>query len=255
MGKSIQIITTCAVVLSLMAFSLIDSYLPISNVCQAPDIAKDSAIDLFYAVGPRFEGITTKKLLEAKSAKDFFKSNSSHEIRSFHSLEIIVVEDDKRTDNRLASESEMVNEEMSNFLKSLSLSSHFIARANVILVNANTGELEKTHFTPHFTIVPEKQAIYSEGESALIEFLRIENKPHTIGLDKEKLQPAKLYFSIDPDGELSKVHLDRTSGYPQLDDHMLSLIKKLPGTWTPAENELGQKVEQEMVVTFGMVGC
>jgi hypothetical protein len=36
---------------------------------------------------------------------------------------------------------------------------------------------------------------------------------------------------------------------------MMELIQMTPGQWQPAENELGEKVDQELVVSFGLIGC
>jgi hypothetical protein len=36
---------------------------------------------------------------------------------------------------------------------------------------------------------------------------------------------------------------------------MTELITNFPGTWEPAENSKGEKVDQELVVSFGLMGC
>jgi len=36
---------------------------------------------------------------------------------------------------------------------------------------------------------------------------------------------------------------------------MIELITKTPGEWQPAENYKGEKVDQELVVSFGLMGC
>ena len=36
---------------------------------------------------------------------------------------------------------------------------------------------------------------------------------------------------------------------------MLELMRNAPGKWIPVENSKGNKVEQELVVKFGMPGC
>jgi hypothetical protein len=40
-----------------------------------------------------------------------------------------------------------------------------------------------------------------------------------------------------------------------LDKEVLELIVKMPGNWEPAENANGEKVEQELVFAFGIIGC
>jgi len=56
-------------------------------------------------------------------------------------------------------------------------------------------------------------------------------------------------------GTITNVKLDRTSGYLNMDKTMVELIKNTPGKWKQAENVKGENVDQELVVSFGMVGC
>ena len=39
------------------------------------------------------------------------------------------------------------------------------------------------------------------------------------------------------------------------DKKMIELITNLPGKWAPAENQKGEKVDQELVISFGLMGC
>jgi hypothetical protein len=107
------------------------------------------------------------------------------------------------------------------------------------------------------TIVPETQAEYSKGKAALKEYLKESSKASRdiANVDPEKLQPAKLYFTVTKKGAIENVKLDRTSNYSLVDEAMIELIKNAPGTWKPAENLKGEKVEQELVVSFGLMGC
>jgi hypothetical protein len=36
---------------------------------------------------------------------------------------------------------------------------------------------------------------------------------------------------------------------------MIELISNSPGKWKPAENSVGEKVNQKLVFSFGMMGC
>lgn len=73
--------------------------------------------------------------------------------------------------------------------------------------------------------------------------------------DLRKTKPAKLYFTVTKDGAISNVSLDRISGYVPMDEAMIDLLKNVPGSWQPAENAEGEKVDQELVITFSMSGC
>ena len=121
--------------------------------------------------------------------------------------------------------------------------------------NSENGNLEEAHWTPHLTIVPEKQAKYEGGEKAVIRYLRENTSEVTDQIDEKKLKPAKMYFTVTKDGVVTDFNLLRTSGYPELDEKIKELINALPGKWTPAENATGEKVNQELVLSFGNMGC
>ncbi|MEX0272801.1 MAG: energy transducer TonB, partial [Flavobacteriaceae bacterium] len=68
-------------------------------------------------------------------------------------------------------------------------------------------------------------------------------------------QPAKLFFTVTAKGSLENIRLDRSSGYPSIDEKMLELLPQVPGKWIPAQNRNGENVAQELVVSFGLLGC
>jgi hypothetical protein len=142
-------------------------------------------------------------------------------------------------------------------MQSLDYSTNFVIWADYEGKNKETGELEDTHWTPYLTIVPEKQAEYTHGKEALKKFLKENSEATRIKakVEPEKLQPAKLFFTVTKTGTIENVRLDRTSNYPLVDNKMIELIKNTPGTWIPAENHKGEKVDQELVVSFGLMGC
>ena len=91
----------------------------------------------------------------------------------------------------------------------------------------------------------------------LLNFLRTKGKAIVASekVEPKKLQAAKLFFTVSKIGDIKSVRLDRSSNYPKIDDFMIQLIKNTPDQWVPAENEKGEKVEQELVVSFGLMGC
>ena len=92
-------------------------------------------------------------------------------------------------------------------------------------------------------------------QSSVVTHLKESSREARINVDPMKLQPAKLIFTVTKEGNIKNVRLDRSSNYPLVDETMLDLIKNLPGKWKPAENENGEKIDQEQVVSFGLMGC
>lgn len=211
--------------------------------------------NFIYDVGPRFSAIKKKDIDKATSIATFFDEKQLKSISSLKSVDIIIIKEDKRTDTKTTGNSYKLTKTQLKLLQSLDYSTNFLIRAEYQQLNKETGELEDSYSTPHLTIVPEKEASYSQGMDALKKFLKENSKKARINVDPEKLKPAKLYFTVSKNGDIENVKLDRSSGYPIVDKTMIELIYKTPGKWQPAENYKGEKVNQELVVSFGLMGC
>ena len=105
------------------------------------------------------------------------------------------------------------------------------------------------------TVVPEKQAEYIGGQNLLIDYLRANSNPHTTGIEQKNLKPGQYTFTVNKEGSISKARLGTSSGYPEVDNILLDLIRNMPGKWIPATNSQGERVEQEYVFFFGVDGC
>jgi hypothetical protein len=211
--------------------------------------------DFIYDVGPRFSPIKKRDLDKAKTVVDFISNDPAQEIVSYTSVEIIVIKNDQESDIRVSGDSEELNEAQLKMLKSFDYSTNIKIRADFLEKNEITGKLEYSYTTPHLTVVPEKQALYVDGKDALMKFLREESKTSRADVVPENLQPAKLLFTVTKNGTIENVRLDRTSNYKSVDDKMIELITTAPGKWQAAENAKGEKVDQELVVSFGLMGC
>jgi hypothetical protein len=148
-----------------------------------------------------------------------------------------------------------MNEAQLKMLKSFDYSTNIKIRADFLEKNEISGKLEYSYTTPHLTVVPEKQALYIDGKDALMKFLREESKTSRADVVPENLQPANLLFTVTKKGTIENVRLDRTSNYEMVDKKMIELITTAPGKWQAAENAKGEKVDQELVVSFGLMGC
>ena len=213
--------------------------------------------DFNYNFGPRFEAFKKSDLAEVKSIEDFFEWEELQAIASLKSVEIIIIENDRQTEKREIGYSNMLTDAQLKLLQSLDYTSHFNIRVEYLEKNKKTGKLEDSFNSPHLTIVPEKQATYSHGKDSFITYFKENSRKarKKANVDPMKMQPAKLHFIVTKNGTIENIKLDRTSNYPLVDKTMLELISKLPGTWKPAENEKGEKMDQELVVSFGLMGC
>jgi hypothetical protein len=212
--------------------------------------------NFLYDVGTRFMmTITKEELNTARSIRDFITADMTEPVVSYKSVSIVIIENERQTDIRETGNSDVLTASQIKLLRSADYSTHFSVRADYQKKNMETGQLYDSYFNPHITIVPEKQAVYVHGKDALIAYLKENSREKTILAEEKKLQPGKLYFTVTKKGTISNVKLQSTSGYPSIDKTMLELITNLPGTWEPAENSKGEKVDQELVFSFGLMGC
>lgn len=268
MKKSILIIFAVVITLGLTAFCImhLNNY-EVNELDESNTVVMSTTTmnnntdriftDFIYDVGPRFGPIKKTDLDKIRSFNDIIDQEHAQRIVSYKSVSVIVIINDEQSNIRETGNSDKLTEAQLNLLQSSSYSTHFLIRAEYQEKNKDTGELEDTYSSPHQTIVPEKQAEYSEGKDALKSYLKENSKVarNRANVDPEKLQPAKLYFTVTKNGTIENIKLDRTSNYPLVDETMIELMTKLPGTWIPAENYKGEKVDQELVVSFGLMGC
>lgn len=211
--------------------------------------------NFFYDVGTRFRAIKKGNLDNANTVHDFLHDEQIRSIVSYKSVNVIILENDRHSELRETGNSAMLSTAQIELLRSLDYSTNIKIRADYEHINKDTGKLEDSYSTPHLTIVPEKQAAYTAGKHVLIKYLKENNDPYTAIVQQEKLQPARLYFTVTKNGEISNIKLDRSSGYPSIDKKMIELISQTQGEWEPAEDFKGEKVDQELVISFGSMGC
>lgn len=216
---------------------------------------KDLFPDFIYDVGPRFGPIKKSDLEKVTSISDFIPEDELQQIEVLKSVSIMVYEENIKFNLRENVISEEFNDAQLELLKSFDYSTNFLIKAEYLQKSDNAGSMENSYSSPHHTIVPEKQAKFIDGKDALKSFLKLYSEDARKNVDPEKLKPAKLFFTVTKNGTIDNIHLDRSSNYPEVDEVMIKLISEVPGTWIPAENSKGERVDQELVVSFGLIGC
>ena len=211
-------------------------------------------VKLNYDFGTRFGPIKKSTVDKATNVLDFFPEDHVARIKTVYSANVIVIIADQQSNIQSAGTGSKLTPAQINLLRSADYSTNIKISAECYAKNGY-GKLEDGHFSPHLTIVPEKQAAYIPGKEELIKYLRENNKKNAFGIDAAQLGFAKLYFTVTKNGTVENFKLHKSSGYAEIDNSMIKLIKKLPGKWIPAENVQGEKVDQELVVSFGRGGC
>lgn len=212
--------------------------------------------DFFYDVDSRYiMTITKKELNTVKSMADFLPEDQIKSIMSFHSVSVTFLGDNYESVITETGESDVFTADQLKLLQSAPYSTNILIRAEYKEKNGVTGKLQYSYSTPHLTVIPEKEASYVNGKDALIKYLKENSKEKTAIVEQDKLQPGKVSFTVTRHGTISNVKLLATSGYPSIDKTMIELITKTPGKWESAANFRGERVDQELVFSFGIVGC
>ena len=263
MKKRIIILSIVIITLSLLTFGLMNT--------NNTEMAKESAIatstksvdenknftDFMYDVGTRFSPIKKADLDTIRSFNDIIGQEHAERIIEYKSVTVYLMQDGKKTNTKESGTTAIFNAKQLKMLQDFDYSTNLIIWADYQGKHVETGEIEDASWTPYLTIVPEKQAVYQDGKEALMTFLKETGKAAVAkaNVDAIKLQPAKLFFTVTKNGSVEKVKLDRSSNYPEIDNFMIELIQKTPRNWIPAENSNDEKVDQELVISFGLIGC
>lgn len=216
--------------------------------------------DLVYKIDHRFYATTTKsQLLKAETIWDILPMNNRQYGEEYGLVSISPVTFDEETRNieynepgfSIKGEDIRLTEQQKTFLASVEYSDNIYFRGDF-----GTSEAIGNHYMQYFvTVVPEQEAEFMMGDEALIRYLKNNIGPETTHLTKDKVKPAKVHFTINPQGILENVYLGYTSGFEEVDELLVKVVKQMPGAWLPARNADGEAVPQELVFYFGNEGC
>lgn len=230
--------------------------------CKAPQRIKSdingflrqSAFENFsYAVGSRFiNHVTKEKLQKAKTISGIVPDGAADDVREFWDVRIKLL--DEKTPEAKAKDDQLTEDQL-KLIQTFDYSSNFSIEAFCMMKNHETGEYEKQCFVYYMTVIPEKYAEYNGGNQAFIDYLKHGSKEETEGVKRKDLQPGKIRFTVLKNGTIADVELESTSGDKKVDDKMMELVNNSPNKWTPAQNMQGEKIDQVMVYSFGLIGC
>jgi hypothetical protein len=250
--KNITLIA-CSVILtfSLTAFTYTSwNHTPNTNnnACGEPTVRVDPPT-FSYDIDSRFMANVTKEdLRNAKTIIDIVPKKANWDRFNFREVTIRVMPDENN--NYAKGESKELNLDQIKLLKTIDYSTNFVVDTYV-----ENSPKYYDHYPYYITVIPEKEASYMLGKQAVINYLK-ESCASTIAkIERGYLKSGKAHFIISKDGTIKNVNLESTSGYPTVDKKMLALIATMPGMWIPATNQIGEKVEQELVFSFGTMGC
>lgn len=147
-----------------------------------------------------------------------------------------------------------LNEAQIQLLRSTAISQSFILTAKC--EGSHPGvDVENFELNYIITVVPENEAEYPGGYDELINYIKKETEKETAHLLKDQLKFGRLTFIVSSSGNITDLELNSSSGYTDLDEKIFELLMDLPKAWIPATNAIGDKVDQELELFFGRMGC
>jgi hypothetical protein len=265
MKKNILIICTTLIIFSLTACgqNQIDTLTNKAEMASAKTVAFEKTFltavdrqinpDLIYKVESRFiANITKEDLHNAKTIIDILPKEATKTMESYQGVIVSILGNEGEITE--IGRNEVLNEKQVKLLQSADYSSNIHITAKCKESN-EFGRLWDYDLVYYMTVIPEKEAEFTYGQEALIEYLKTNSKSKTAVIRADKLQPCRINFKVTKEGKIKNVKLDSTSGYPSVDEALIDLLTNMPQTWIPATNTKGEKIDQELVFFFGSEGC
>lgn len=265
MKKSILIMGGILATFSLTAYSALQkkSSNPnpkeVSCMPAAPDqglLVKGFApvVQFMYHIDTRFNTtITKEKLLQATSILEILPEEATQSLVGYSQVKVGILGKDGEI--IATGKNELLNSAQIELMREADYATNFYIRSNCFKQYSYAGFTEPYDLVYYISVTPEKEARYIPGYPELIQYLKDNSKAETAIVREDQLKPGKISFTVTSTGSITDVALESSSGYPSIDQKMKQLIANLPGAWTPAEDEQGQKVHQQLCFSFGMIGC
>lgn len=221
--------------------------------------AQQTELDLFYDVKNRWGTLTMEELRKAESLDDITSDRANGKVRdSFKNVWVAVLHNDQDVrdiETGAIGQSEVFDGPQIELLRSLDYSTNLRFTAISQIKDPNNGVMRDDSLVCYRTVIPERQADFMGGKEALIRYLRENTRDKASLIDKDKVQPAKVFFTVSKYGTIENVKLVDKSGYKAVDKELVKVISNMPQMWTPAQNAKGENVHQEFVFFFGSMGC
>ena len=223
---------------------------------EVPVIIKERIkSDFILDVGTRFNSITKDELVKAKSFSDFIAAEHANRIVHYSTLDVIVLDGDQKTNVRENGKGGDLTDAQIKLLQSIDYGTNVLIWSDYRERSFEDGRIQNSTWTPYLSVVPEQQTTYLNGKEALIDYLDKNSIDVRVDVKKDLLRPATISFRVTKNGTIENAQVVGTSGYPVIDKKLIELISKTSGTWLPAENSKGEKVDQTLVISFGAQGC
>ncbi len=215
-----------------------------------PSFRSEIRQPFIYEIGSRFIATVTKEqIANAKTVQDLLPVDADWSTYPVERLNVTLERETKKTE--IGYDMTLTDAQL-GLLKSARYSDNFSLVANGKQERADRRLHDLVYY---ISVIPEKEAAYTDGKDKLMAYLKEKSEELVAGVDDEKLKPGQISFTVSTQGTITDVALEQTSGYIGIDIIMIELLNDAPGSWKPAENEKGEKIEQTFTFFYGRMGC
>ena len=199
-----------------------------------------------------FISIQENKLVEINTLTDLDKRYPTSWVKEYISVEISAYKNGTKT--KASGISDVLNQEQKELIRLADRSSDIAVSVMYLPENSLKNNTVK-QYDFKVTIMPDKNAIYSEGAEQLIQYLQENSIVNIEAGSFTGYDLTAIKFTITELGHISDIQVAMPSKDTKIDEMLVAAISKMP-SWKPAEFSNGLKVKQNFVLTIGnMENC
>jgi hypothetical protein len=194
-----------------------------------------------------FISIQEDKLDKINTLTDLDKRYPTSWVREYISVEISAYKNGIQT--KASGISDVLNQEQKELIRLADRSNDIAVIVTYIPNNSLKNNPEK-QYDFKVTVMPDKNAIYSEGTEQLIQYLQKNNIVNIEAGSFTGYDLTAIKFTITEQGNISDIQVAMPSKDTKIDEMLVAAISKMP-SWKPAEFSNGLKVKQDFILTIG----
>ena len=199
-----------------------------------------------------FISIQENKLDKINTLTDLDKRYPTSWVREYISVEISAYKNGTQT--KASGISDVLNQEQKELIRLADRSSDIAVSVMYLPENSLKNNTVK-QYDFKVTIMPDKNAIYSEGAEQLIQYLQKNSIVNIEAGSFTGYDLTAIKFTITEQGHITDIQVAMPSKDTKIDEMLVAAISKMP-SWKPAEFSNGLKVKQNFVLTIGnMENC
>lgn len=199
-----------------------------------------------------FISIQENKLDKINTLTDLDKRYPTSWVRAYISVEISAYKNGTQT--KASGISDVLNQEQKELIRLADRSSDIAVSVMYLPENSLKNNTVK-QYDFKVAIMPDKNAIYSEGAEQLIQYLQKNSIVNIEAGSFTGYDLTAIKFTITEQGHITDIQVAMPSKDTKIDEMLVAAISKMPN-WKPAAFSNGLKVKQNFVLTIGnMENC